>query len=495
MVSSILLQQSINCLIYNNQLGKNLKNGLTISKPNLMQKCTSSKRIGGIKARASFDTIETTLSSTGFPLFQTESPQEDTLASKFELVDPEFIKMGFLRDVRTYGVEFREGPNGMGVYASRDIEPTRRAKVVMEIPLELMLTISQKTPWMFFPDIIPIGHPIFDIINSTDPEKDWDLRMTCLLLYAFECEKNFWQLYYDFLPSAEECTSLLLATEDDLNELQDENLASIMRKEKARGLEFWEKNWHSAMPLKVKRLAREPERFMWALSMAQSRQIGFKIRVGSLVQHANMLAPYADMLSHSSQPNCFFHWRFKDRMFVVMTIAGRRVKKGEEMTVNYTNGMRNNMLMQRYGFSTPANPWDVIPFSGNAKIHLDSFLSAFNICGSPKEYYHNAKLANEGDNFVDGAVIAAARTLPMWSEGDLPPVPSLEIKSAKALQEECQEMLAEYSTTSEQDQHILDSSPEMSWTREAAIKYRLHRKLFLEKVIQALDVYQDRILF
>lgn len=40
----------------------------------------------------------------------------------------------------------------------------------MEIPLELMLTISQKLPWMFFPDIIPVGHPIFDIINSTNPE-------------------------------------------------------------------------------------------------------------------------------------------------------------------------------------------------------------------------------------------------------------------------------------------------------------------------------------
>lgn len=40
----------------------------------------------------------------------------------------------------------------------------------MEIPLEIMLTISQKLPWMFFPDIIPVGHPIFDIINSTDPE-------------------------------------------------------------------------------------------------------------------------------------------------------------------------------------------------------------------------------------------------------------------------------------------------------------------------------------
>lgn len=40
----------------------------------------------------------------------------------------------------------------------------------MEIPLELMLTVSQKLPWMFFPDIVPVGHPIFDIINSTNPE-------------------------------------------------------------------------------------------------------------------------------------------------------------------------------------------------------------------------------------------------------------------------------------------------------------------------------------
>jgi hypothetical protein len=43
-------------------------------------------------------------------------------------------------------------------------------QVIMEIPLELMLTISKKLPWMFFPDIIPLGHPIFDIINSTNPE-------------------------------------------------------------------------------------------------------------------------------------------------------------------------------------------------------------------------------------------------------------------------------------------------------------------------------------
>ncbi|PIM97402.1 [Ribulose-bisphosphate carboxylase]-lysine N-methyltransferase [Handroanthus impetiginosus] len=412
-----------------------------------------------------------------------------------ELADPDFYKIGYVRSMRAYGIEFREGPDGFGAYASKDIEPLRRARVIMEIPLELMLTISQKLPWMFFPDIIPVGHPIFDIINSTNPETDWDLRLACLLLYAFDCEDNFWQLYGDFLPSADECTSLLLATEEDLVELQDQELAAAMREQQRRALEFWEKNWHSAVPLKVKRLAWEPERFMWAVSMAQSRCINKEIRIGALVQDANMLIPYADMLNHSFQPNCFFHWRFKDRMLEVLINAGQQIKKGDEMTVNYMNGQMNNFFMQRYGFSSPVNPWDVIPFSGTARVHLDSFLSVFNISGLPEGYYHNSKLSSVEDSFVDGAVIAAAKTIPTWSDGDIPPIPSLERKAVKELQEECQQMLAAFSTTAAEDRQILESIPEARRTLEAAIKYRLHRKLFIEKVIQALDIYQEWILF
>lgn len=139
------------------------------------------------------------------------------------------------------------------------------------------------------------------------------------------------------------------------------------------------------------------------------------------------------------------------------------------------------------------NPWDVIQFSGNARIHLDSFLSVFNISGLPEEYCHNSTglcifheflaptcytyhvygwtlalyqkykdetflaglLSKEGDPFVDGAVIAAARTLPTWSDGDLPPVPSIERKAVKELQEECQKMLAQFPTTSKKDLKIL----------------------------------------
>ncbi|KAH1041535.1 hypothetical protein AAZX31_09G048800 [Glycine max] len=482
MASSIPLYQPTNTLFSNTQF-KGSRRGF-LWRPSYSFGSRAENRARPIKA---------SVGAPPFPLFK--PPQVEETSSELEPADPDFYKIGYVRSMRAYGVHFKEGPDGFGVYASKDVEPLRRARVVMEIPLELMLTISKKLPWMFFPDIIPLDHPIFDIINSTNPETDWDLRLACLLLYAFDCEGNFWQLYGDFLPSADECTSLLLASEEELLELQDSDLASTIRKQQQRALEFWESNWHSAAPLKIKRLAHDPQRFAWAVGIAQSRCINMQTRIGALNQEANMLIPYADMLNHSFEPNCFFHWRFKDRMLEVLINAGQRIRKGDEMTVNYMSTQKNDMFMQRYGFSSPVNPWDEIKFSGNARIHLDSFVSIFHISGLPEEYYHNNCLSNAGDSFVDGAVIAAARTLPSWSDGDVPPIPSVERKAAKELQDECQKMLAAFATTSKQDQKLLGSMTDATRTLEAAIKYRLHRKLFMEKVIQALEMYQEQILF
>uniref|UniRef100_A0A1D1XM32 Putative ribulose-1,5 bisphosphate carboxylase/oxygenase large subunit N-methyltransferase, chloroplastic n=1 Tax=Anthurium amnicola TaxID=1678845 RepID=A0A1D1XM32_9ARAE len=459
------------------------------------QSLVGSNRTGSSALGSKRRAVPPTRASVSTPPFRLFEPtQVEEPPSELDPADPDFYRIGYVRSVRAYGVEFKEGPGGFGVYASRDVEPLRRARIIMEIPLELMLTLSQKVPWMFYPDIVPVGHPIFDIINSTNPESDWDLRLACLLLFALDVEGNFWQLYGDFLPAADECTSMLLATKDELLELQDQNLTSKIENQQHRALEFWEKNWHSAVPLKIKRLARDPHRFFWALSIAQTRSINMKMRIGALVQDANMLVPYADMLNHSFQPNCFLHWRYKDRMLEVLINAGQRIRMGDEMTINYMSGKKNDVLMERYGFSSSSNPWDIIHFSGSAQIHLDSFLSVFHISGLPGEYYHNNHLST-GEDFVDGAVIAAARSLPTWSEGDIPPIPSIERKAARELQEECHQMLAEFSTSSDQDKEILDSNPQASRTLEASIKYRWHRKLFIEKIIQALELYQDRILF
>jgi len=67
----------------------------------------------------------------------------------------------------------------------------------------------------------------------------------------------------------------------------------------------------------------------------------------------------------------------------------------------------------------------------------------------------SAALSSVETDFVDGAVVAAARALPTWSDGDVPAIPNVERKSAQALQEECRQMLDSFSTTIEQDQQIL----------------------------------------
>lgn len=53
------------------------------------------------------------------------------------------------------------------------------------------------------------------------------------------------------------------------------------------------KKQHSGVPLKIKRLAEDAERFIWAVSIAQTRCISMKTRVGALVQDLNMMIPYA----------------------------------------------------------------------------------------------------------------------------------------------------------------------------------------------------------
>jgi histone-lysine N-methyltransferase SETD3 len=48
-------------------------------------------------------------------------------------------------------------------------------------------------------------------------------------------------------------------------ELEDEDLASEMLKHQQRAIDFWQKHWDKAVPLKLKHLARDHERFLWAL--------------------------------------------------------------------------------------------------------------------------------------------------------------------------------------------------------------------------------------
>lgn len=60
-------------------------------------------------------------------------------------------------------------------------------------------------------------------------------------------------------------------------------------------------------------------------------------------------------------------------------------------------------------------------------------------------------------------MLAAARTLPTWSDRAVPPIPSAERKAVKELQEECRQRLTEFPTTAEQDMHILGNISKRCW--------------------------------
>ncbi|CAI7850531.1 unnamed protein product [Closterium sp. NIES-54] len=145
-------------------------------------------------------------------------------------LEPYFYYMGNRRGMGAYGVEFREPAHGLqgegdlagvGVYAARDIDSRGGARVVMEVPLPLMLSVSRDPPWMFHPDIVPMGHPVFDHSSPASHNREegvswpggrrrsfkrfrnslahlylsfqanWDLRLAGLLLLALKSSPAF----------------------------------------------------------------------------------------------------------------------------------------------------------------------------------------------------------------------------------------------------------------------------------------------------------------
>lgn len=74
---------------------------------------------------------------------------------------------------------------------------------------------------------------------------------------------------------------------------------------------------------------------------------------------------------------------------------------------------------------------------------------------SEAKHVYTEAAAEEVDPFVDGAIIAAARTLPTWTDKDLPYIPSTEMRSACEIQHECEQLLDAFPTTLEEDIQLL----------------------------------------
>ncbi|CAI7787866.1 unnamed protein product, partial [Closterium sp. NIES-53] len=147
------------------------------------------------------------------------------------------------------------------------------------------------------------------------------------------------------------------------------------------------------------------------------------------------------------------------------------------MTISYVPKADNRTLMRSFGFSITQNPWEQVTLADATPaaapslasspattpfippphhIHRDSFLSAFDLIATDDDYDYNPG-DSPPDPFVDGALVAALRCLPTWTNGDVPAVPSEELRAVRWLQQRCREKLGAFPTTLEQDEAVLES--------------------------------------
>jgi hypothetical protein len=94
----------------------------------------------------------------------------------------------------------------------------------------------------------------------------------------------------------------------------------------------------------------------WALACVASRTFGADAwgRTGAREGLLGAFVPGADLMNHSFAPNCEFRLRADARLFEVF--ARRALRAGEEACICYGEGLSNDELRRRYGFSLADNP-------------------------------------------------------------------------------------------------------------------------------------------
>ncbi|KAK5663835.1 hypothetical protein OQA88_38 [Cercophora sp. LCS_1] len=94
------------------------------------------------------------------------------------------------------------------------------------------------------------------------------------------------------------------------------------------------------------------EDYKWALCTVWSRSMDFALPDGKSLR---LLAPFADMLNHSSEvKQCHIYNASSGNLSVV---AGKDYKTGDQVFINY-GPIPSNRLLRLYGFVVPGNPND-----------------------------------------------------------------------------------------------------------------------------------------
>ncbi|GAX75751.1 hypothetical protein CEUSTIGMA_g3194.t1 [Chlamydomonas eustigma] len=163
-----------------------------------------------------------------------------------------------------------------------------------------------------------------------------------------------WKRYIQkLLPREPEMTCLLSFNRKEALELQVPELLGEWEKQRSWMMEVHEHHLSAHLPCSIEDSA-------WALAVARSRSIGFKLEGG---HHVMILPPAIDMANHASASACNAAVYLDKAGGKLMLRPVRPVDQDEEILIDFGHQRSNLDLMTDYGFIIPGNEADRISFS------------------------------------------------------------------------------------------------------------------------------------
>ena len=283
---------------------------------------------------------------------------------------------------------------------------------------------------------------------------------------------SLWPQYkQDYIPPPLDHPPLLLASDEELNFLQDEELAQALSGAR-RTLDKAKDELKSLSGTITISHVENMADFEWAYALTQSRAHSFSTSAG--IPHA-LFMPFADMANHSVYPSAVFEVTPDDKFYQLR--ASRPIPAGEEVTISYGSHLPNSILSLNFGFIQPGNPNDSLSFD-----LLSPFYGKYAVQPLTEAFERDRQKMEEGDELRRLNVVH--RSLVAFGRRGEPQSGETDKESLTDLMGALSSKLDSYPTTIDEDRALLQSRSPISLRLMTCIAFRLENKLVLQAAIE-----------
>ena len=334
--------------------------------------------------------------------------------------------------------------------------------------------------------------PVVDFLTRGEAPKD--LRVAVALVWATRAVPA-WRAYRrETVPEAFD--SLYLASEDELEALQDETVRRMAVGSGANYAAGWPMLCvdHPEVVRALESIQNDAstvsleDDFVWARACAHTRAMSGTLGGGACA----FVVPGVDLANHSFEPNTVFSVSEDAASFELTwdmehsTTFGKRSepvapKRGDEVLICYGARMPNALLMLHYGFLDPTNPNDQLPMEclmpGARKIRSKSVARA------------GKKLSDEKDARAEWA---ARQMMTLANPQDDAGNAQSDLRCVVAMRDAAKQTLDAFPTAAAEDEALLaEGASGMTSRMEMCVRYRLLQKRNIKAFMRFLDTLEE----